>query len=180
MPADIDMSVLEQLDWEKIHSLVGSVTGQFRKGEMISKRKVGNVEVTEAFFMPHSDEANTAQVEMIDMVFLNVGIAREEANSIRNELAALLAPAKDVWMAGPSYIHIGAACGDQGRALDLMALGSYLKFWDLLSPMVILRLPSDNPTCRQLAGGGMFFVQGWWPEGKPQRETSPETVNSES
>lgn len=37
-----------------------------------------------------------------------------------------------------NYMNLGAWIGDQGYALMLMALGSHLKLWDLLTPNTLM------------------------------------------
>lgn len=57
------------------------------------------------------------------------------------------------------YMEVGGWMGDQGTALMLMGLGSLLGLWKLMTPVTVLKLDSDDPTCKQLAGMGMVTVK---------------------
>jgi hypothetical protein len=59
-----------------------------------------------------------------------------------------------------SYIQVGAWIGDQGAAMGLMALGTHLGLWDLLTPMTVLGriFDRDDPMVMQMAGMGMISI----------------------
>jgi hypothetical protein len=58
-----------------------------------------------------------------------------------------------------NYMEIGGWIGDQGIALMLMGLGTILGLWDLLTPVTILKMNSNDPVCQQMAGMGMIVIQ---------------------
>lgn len=59
-----------------------------------------------------------------------------------------------------NYMEIGAWIGDQGVAMQYMALGELLGLWRIMTPAVILNL--DDPTQKnladQMAGMGMISI----------------------
>ena len=59
-----------------------------------------------------------------------------------------------------NYLEVGGWIGDQGAAMGLMALGSYLGLWDLLTPMTVLGsvFQRDDPMIMQMAGMGMISI----------------------
>jgi hypothetical protein len=65
---------------------------------------------------------------------------------------------------GPSYIEIGAWCGDQTLALQIMALGARLGVWDVITPAT---LGIEGSDADDLAGRGFVMVSGYYPQGKP-------------
>jgi hypothetical protein len=60
------------------------------------------------------------------------------------------------------YMELGGWIGDQGYALRFMALGSYLKLWDLMTPENMLgAIMPDLPKelLDELAGKGMITIK---------------------
>jgi hypothetical protein len=58
-----------------------------------------------------------------------------------------------------NYMELGGWIGDQGMALMLMGLGTVLGLWDLLTPVTMLNLPSDDERTKMFAGMGMIAIQ---------------------
>jgi hypothetical protein len=62
-----------------------------------------------------------------------------------------------------NYLELGAWIGDQGIAMQYMALGSLLGVFKLLTPITMLKLPANdllvNLLVKQMAGMGMISVQ---------------------
>lgn len=58
-----------------------------------------------------------------------------------------------------NYIELGAWLGDQESALLLMGVGELLGFWNILSPVSMLKLTADDPLAQQMAGQGMVSIQ---------------------
>lgn len=56
-----------------------------------------------------------------------------------------------------NYINLGGWIGDQGYALMLMALGSHLKVWELLTPEKLMPF-LDEAMKKQMAGMGMISI----------------------
>jgi hypothetical protein len=59
------------------------------------------------------------------------------------------------WLAGPSYIAVGAWIGDQGQALLLFGLGEILRLWKVITPEL---LGFTGAVADDLAGNGMVMV----------------------
>lgn len=59
---------------------------------------------------------------------------------------------------GPSYIELGAIIGDQGAALQLMALGEALKLWVVLTPTKLGATPEQ---ARIAAQHGFLMIGGF-------------------
>lgn len=123
--------------------------------------------VLEIFDMPHVSDVQKARsdVKIVDMIFVDVAVDTAKAESRRSELVEVLSeyPEMDRLTQGPSYIEIGADIGDQGLALQLMAVGSVLGFWQVMSG---LTLGMDRDMARQMAGVGLLNITGYNPEGK--------------
>jgi hypothetical protein len=56
------------------------------------------------------------------------------------------------------YIELGAWLGDQGVALQYMALGTLLGLFDLLTPRIVMPFLADENMIMQLAGGGLVTI----------------------
>jgi hypothetical protein len=59
---------------------------------------------------------------------------------------------------GHSYLEIGAWIGDQGAALQLMALGSLLGLWALNTPRSVFGTLIPEEKVMELAGMGMVEI----------------------
>jgi hypothetical protein len=141
-----------------ISNVVTACATSYRKGEEVEKEKFGHIDVLTINTDPHESEAPRGDgIEIVDMVLITVAIDMAKATERRDELRALLLdfPDKELLRSGPSYIHLGAVLGDQGFALILMALGSVLGFWDLMTPYVLHVSPEQ---ARQMAGNGFLFA----------------------
>jgi hypothetical protein len=59
-----------------------------------------------------------------------------------------------------SYMELGAWIGDQGVAMQYMALGEILGLWKVMHPGKILNLnnPREKQLADQLAGAGMISI----------------------
>lgn len=58
-----------------------------------------------------------------------------------------------------NYLELGGWIGDQGLAMQYMALGSLLGVFSLLTPITMLKLPADDPLVKEMAGMGLIAVQ---------------------
>jgi hypothetical protein len=58
-----------------------------------------------------------------------------------------------------SYLELGGWIGDQGRALQYMALGSLLGVFDLLTPRSVIGPTIDEQLAMKLAGAGYVTVK---------------------
>lgn len=57
-----------------------------------------------------------------------------------------------------SYIELSGWIGDQGLAMQYMALGVLLGVFSLYSPVTILKMKSDDPRALQMAGNGFLAI----------------------
>lgn len=57
-----------------------------------------------------------------------------------------------------NYIELGGWIGDQGLAMMYMGLGTALGVFELLSPVTMLHIASDDPLAKQIAGSGLLSV----------------------
>ena len=112
------------------------------------------------------DAALPEDIEMhaIDMVFFRVAYRPESdpkrfaqlfTESMRHVGYAPMTPAR--MKEGPSYIELGAWLGDQHTALMVMALGSHLGFFELLTPR-LMGIEDENAV-KQMAGSGYVMAR---------------------
>ncbi len=150
----------------KMYELLNKTTIQLRKGEMIENKKVGNLDVTEIYMMPHETELkNPDEFELVDIIFVTIGVHKESAEKHKQELIELLNdyPDQTTLKSGPSYITVGADIGSQDYALMLFALGDYLKLWKLITPKTF---GFEGDKILELAGGGFVMISGYDKESK--------------
>lgn len=57
------------------------------------------------------------------------------------------------------YLELGAWIGDQGIAMQYMALGVRLGVFRLLSPVTMLGLQPDDPITRTMIGAGYLSIE---------------------
>lgn len=102
----------------------------------------------------------------VDMVFFKVAVAgepnhRDFLRLTRDHEHAFLEPPVDPFDGREhNYVELGAWIGDQGLAMQYMALGAHLGLFALLSPRTILppgTLPPDEE--RSLAALGFLSVK---------------------
>ncbi len=150
------------MDTNALQRILVAACRLYRKGEARTERESENVRVVEFFDMPHVSEA-PKHLRMIDVHFYVVGVDMAEAERLRGALESWLAtyPHPSRLRAGPSYIEIGGAIGDQGMALTLFALGEALDLWRVMKPSD-LGLSSD--AADRAAGLGYVFCV---PKGAP-------------
>lgn len=124
-----------------------------------------SVEALIKFIEDHTYETVSTE-HTVDMIFFRVGIthpgecsepfARGLISGTKGEFADVdLFDGKE-----HNFIEIGAWIGDQGLALQLMALGAANKWWKLLTPRTVLPAGSiDDATVMKMAGSGMVAIQ---------------------
>jgi hypothetical protein len=158
------------MDLEKLYDIRRDTTTQFRKGGVFAGTPglVGQAErgeeltgggVLEVYAMPHVDEAPLI-LELVDVEFLVVGVDHVRAGARRADLLAVLAgyPEPARLAAGPSFIEVGGAVGDQGTALQLFALGKVLGLWDVITPAAFGLTGTE---ARRMAGLGLVMMTGY-------------------
>lgn len=157
-------------DPNKICSILAEVTQEFRKGEAVTEKVTGSVRVVDVYMMPHVSDAHPG-LEMVDVWYINVGVDKTKALTRRDELVALLDewPTEQPLTSGLSYITMGGELGSQDMALRLIAVGTALGFWRVVSPAFLMASP-DKPggitkeKADELAGGGFVMASGYRPE----------------
>jgi hypothetical protein len=161
----------------RIHEILAQTCTEYRKGAaMVERNPEGGIRSVEFFNMPAAPTEGNAGEDLIDMHFIIVGVDREPAKSIRDELFGLLQPARDMLDAGASYITIGDWLGEQNAALCLMALGSHLEFWRVVTPAT---LGFEGRYADHVAGVGYLFVSGFRSaNGEPEDDARPEDDES--
>jgi hypothetical protein len=104
----------------------------------------------------------------IDMVFFKVAPALDMAITEATKPTFLDLMAHHDGVFGPidfhdgkdhSYLEVGGWIGDQGIALQFMALGVMLGVFTLLTPYTMLRLPVGDPLAMTMAGAGYVSVK---------------------
>lgn len=113
---------------------------------------------------PDKPEDKQPAGHTVDMVFFRVAAAKGADAAELKELVKGSVEgsfgAVDVFDGEEhGYIELGGWIGDQGCALMLMGLGAVLGLWDLLTPMTVLKLESDDPLTGRIAGMGMVSVK---------------------
>ena len=109
--------------------------------------------------MPHESETGS-ELEMHDIHFIKVGVKKDEAQKLREELVRVLEeyPQPDRLAQGPSYIEVGGVVGSQDSALRLFALGESLGFWFVLTPETI---GYTGAQANYLADKGFVMISGF-------------------
>lgn len=129
--------------------------------------------VIEFFSMPHISEVQKQRPDMklVDMVFLDIAVDPAKAEKHRAELVSILNqyPEMDRLKSGPSYMELGAVFGDQGFAMMVMAVGSVLGLWGIISGKLTGMSDED---ARDAAGIGFLLVSGYDPNGRPKAEVA--------
>jgi hypothetical protein len=124
--------------------------------------------VTEFYSMPHVSEVQKERPDLVivDMIFIDVGVDKARAEAHRNEFVDILNsyPNMERLRGGPSYIELGGEFGDQGFALRIMAIGSVLGFWEIISGK---SMGANDEESRTMAGIGFLMISGYNPDGVP-------------
>lgn len=162
------------MDLEKLYEILAETTCQLRKGDvfegtpaLVEAAKAGTLGeanvggVLEIFDMPSVDEA-PADIEMVDVEFMKIGVDKAKAEARKADLIDILHayPEPERLARGPSYIEVGAEIGDQGATFQLFALGKVLGFWSVITPVTF---GITGALARELAGGGLVMISGWRP-----------------
>lgn len=162
----------------KIYNIIQETCQQFRNGSDViingepatpEQREIlandpsefGNITggVVEIFDMPSAEFA-PKNLELVDLVLLTIGVNKEKAEAKKDDLIAWLKeyPSPERLASGPSYIELGGEIGDQGTALCLIALGSVLGLWQVITPKVF---GLEGEKAKELAGLGMVMMSGF-------------------
>ena len=162
-----------KFDTTALHEIMEKTTKVFRKGERDTVRKEGVMEIHEIFGYPSIKEAPMAEnFVMVDMVFVDVVVDKKIAFVLRNSLTDILDnyPDKGMLAQGPSYIAIaGGIEMEQEWALRLMALGSVLGLWEIITARTLLP-EADDAQVTDLAGRGYLMISGYRKSAKLARK----------
>jgi hypothetical protein len=147
------------MDLNRLYHILGDCTVQLRKGPEVERERVGPVDVTHVYAMPHESEAKP-EVEKVDVTFMVIGVDKAVAEAHRAELVTILNayPEPDRLAGGPSYIEVGGVIGDQGAAFQLFAVGQVLGLWQVITPRT---LGFTGDTEREMAGRGLVMITGY-------------------
>lgn len=148
------------MDIDKLYGILRETCSEFRKGEAVTTKRTGNLEVTEVFAMPHESEA-PANLVKVDVHFMVIGVDKEKAEARRNDFIEVMKGYPDLTRLeqGPSFIEVGGVVGDQSAALVLFALGEVLELWTVLTPE---RLHiTDKAQADEMAGRGYIMMSPW-------------------
>jgi hypothetical protein len=122
--------------------------------------------VTEFYSMPHVSEVQKERPDLVivDMVFIDVAVDKAKAEAHRAEFVEILNTYPDIerLRSGPTYMELGAEFGDQGFALRIMAIGSVLGFWEIISGKA---LGMGTEEAVSMAGVGFLLISGYNPDG---------------
>jgi hypothetical protein len=139
---------------DRLVAILAETTQHYRTGPSEVIGFSGGMQVITINDHPELQEKPEHMVA-VDLVLSTVGVDRALAERHRDELVALL-DGLPLLSGGPSYIGLGAELGDQGAALQLMALGKVLGLWALVTPASIL--VTDPAEARKLAGNGLLYL----------------------
>lgn len=148
-----------------LNEIVRLSTVMLRKGEAVTEETSNGVRTVHFWMMPHGDAA-PAEMPKIDVHFFRVGIL-PEVEALKPALVTALNgyPEPERLAGGPSYIELGGELGDQGRALQLIALGGYLHLWTVITPAA---LGIDGDLADEMAGSGYIMLSGYRPVSEVQ------------
>lgn len=165
------------MDIDRLYKILRETTVQLRKGEAVHGAKhlvdainagrdlnelPGGVVAIDA--MPPV-EAAQPWLELVDLVFIKVGVQKDVAARYRDELIEILKtyPEPERLAGGPSYIEMGGVLGDQGAAFQLFALGKVLGLWEIVTPGAF---GFKDEAALEMAGKGFIMIAGYKAAGK--------------
>lgn len=149
------------MNTELLHRLITTTTIALRKGDVVTTEKRAGVRVTTLDGMPTENDV-PGDLKKIDLHFILVGVDITRAAACKQEFIRLLAeyPEPERLAGGPSYIELGGVLGDQGLALQFMALGAALDLWEVITPETLGITGDEADTA---AGSGFVMISGYKP-----------------
>jgi len=101
---------------------------------------------------PSKPDGHTVSVEFFD-------VSQQGAN--KDTFLDLVRSEFPHWLDGKehSYLETGADIGDQGLAMQAMALGQLLGAWELMTPSKMLGTDVDKDIAMQMAGSGYVTIR---------------------
>jgi hypothetical protein len=116
------------------------------------------------------EEARNPTVKSADMIFFKVVAVKDpKAEELRELIKNHESPYGPIDLFDGkehSYLEVGGFVGDQGLALRLMALGSLLGLWKLMTPRTILGATLPEDLVQKMAGVGYVTIMA--PKGGAQ------------
>ena len=143
------------MDIKRLNEILHMTTVQLRKGNIVEVE--GNV--TSAYLMFYESSVDES-FEKIDVHFVVIGVKKETAIQVKDELISILKGYPDLerLAGGPSYMEVGAELGTQAAAFELFALGKYLGLWDIITPE---RIGVTGAKSDEMAGSGFVMISGF-------------------
>lgn len=149
-----------------VRDLLEATTFVYRKTPAVVEKTAGAVRVTEVWVDTPEISGDNAPSpdthDLVDVHFFVVAINRQAAKDARDDFVALMDElGLPEGSAGAiTYIALGGLVGDQGAAMQLMALGQVLGAWEVLTPERIL--PGIDPErASEIAGNGGVLTTGY-------------------
>lgn len=139
--------------------ILDDTTTVFRKGDVVTTKQVGTINVTTVDAFPAAPEAE-AGLKQYDLHFVTVGVDPNLADDTKTAFIEQLNEWPDAaeLVGGPSYIAVGATIGDQTRAFQFFALGAYYELWSIVTPEA-LGVTGDDADA--MAGNGFIMCTGY-------------------
>lgn len=142
---------------------IGKTTVEYRKGEKVTERDVGNVHVVEVYAMPPVPDKGV----LVDVHFMKIGFteAVDKEEFIKALAEAVAGDGEgyyqninaEQFLGGPSYIAIGAWLGSQDLALRLIALVEFYGLGTVITPQVMFRDTLPEEAANEFAGRGFVM-----------------------
>jgi hypothetical protein len=155
------------MNLQRLYALLNECSTLVRVGEVKTVEQVGSMQVTTIDAMP----AETDLVDgltVVDLVLVKVAVDMTKANALKQELVGMLdglpTEMAAILKGGPSYIALGAVFGDQGVALQFIAVGAALGLWSAVTPAALGI--TDPATAKQFAGSGLVMMSGYISKGE--------------
>jgi hypothetical protein len=157
----------------EFYELLRETTFLVRYGQKVEQSMYRGMQVTEVYAMPHADEVDKNECEVINLCLVGVAIIKDRARGIEEKFIKYLKDYPDPtrFKSGPSYIEIGAAIGSQDLAFQMIALGAYLKLWSVFTP---LNVGVKGHDAINAARNG-FVMMGYFDIEKPNENRDTET-----
>jgi hypothetical protein len=147
---------------ESLYEILNKTTQVYRKGDLISEKKLDNVNIVEIYNYPALNKNfDTKLYEKVDMIFVDVLVDKIQAEKYKTNLENVLKNYSEPkrLSQGPSYIELAPNLGlEQEGGLRVMALGKVLGLWNIMSGKT---LGMDDDQSLQMAELGLLNISGY-------------------